>query len=532
MARGEGGEGGWDGDEDAPGDGVHAGASDARLTELLRADASTGEAALRELRARHRPAVLAYARLCTSGETAARELTAHAFTLAAQETGRGVDPRGPWRHQLLLLAWRVAVMWAADQRSRRVDPGLLARLHEAGPDGPHPPMLDAFRSLPARVQGLVWYGVVEQEPEDETAGLLGVTREDVTYGTESAVQALRAAFLKSHLTTSGNPRCQDFRRLIEESVRPENPRHSTDLRTHMAECGHCASAYEELSALRDDPRTALAEGLLPWGGTAYGAGGAHLAGGTARSHDRTRTEPGSWAALGTWPPSRRFVLGSAALGLALAPLLLFLISSGDSHPQKAGGAAAPVRPPVTVTATAPTTPSPSAPGTTGPPTPTPTKSPSPDPSRSAPPSPSHRKPAPPPPPPGDSYAQVVNLASGRCLDIADGDLEKGTDVVTASCTSSRTQRWRVDTEQGALRSYADPDFCLDSRGATDDGVGIWECESLDGRNGPNLRFAVTSTGVLRPAIAPDHALTPSGADKLDLAPDTGGRGQRWRAGAN
>ncbi|MEU6026365.1 RICIN domain-containing protein [Streptomyces tauricus] len=516
MARGEG-------DDDRPGGGVHTGASDARLTELLRADATTGDAALEELRARHRSAVLAYARLCTTGEYAARELTAHAFTLAARETVRGVDPRGPWRHQLLLLSWRVAVAWAGDQRSRRLDPGLLARLHEAGPGGPTPPMLDAFRSLPARIQGLIWYGLVEREPEDETAGLLGVTRQDVTYGLESSLQVLRATFLKSHLAASGNPRCQDFRRLIEESVRPDNPRHSTDLRTHMAECEHCATAYEVLSALRDDPRTALAEGLLPWGGTAY----VPTAG--PRPHDHERAESRPWSALQTWPRSRRLVLTSAALGVALAPLLLFLTPSGDSQPQGANGTATPTRPPVTVTATVPTTQLPSATSTTKPPKQT--RSPSPSKPTTPAPSPSRTKHTPPPSPPGGSYAQVVNLASGRCLDIRNGDLEKGTDVITAPCSASRTQRWRVDADEGALRSYADPDFCLDSRGATDDGVGIWECDSLDGHNGPNLRFAVTPTGTLTPAIAPDHALTPTGDNTLDLAPDTGGRGQRWRAGA-
>ncbi|NEC71312.1 ricin-type beta-trefoil lectin domain protein, partial [Streptomyces rochei] len=61
----------------------------------------------------------------------------------------------------------------------------------------------------------------------------------------------------------------DFRRLIEESIRPDSPRDSPDLHAHMARCPHCAEAYEEQCTLRDAPRTALAEGLLPWAGTAY-----------------------------------------------------------------------------------------------------------------------------------------------------------------------------------------------------------------------------------------------------------------------
>ncbi|MGH1553973.1 hypothetical protein ACRAWF_24585 [Streptomyces sp. L7] len=46
---------------------------------------STVYPALQELRARHRPPMLSYARLCTThGESAARRLAAQAFTLAAR----------------------------------------------------------------------------------------------------------------------------------------------------------------------------------------------------------------------------------------------------------------------------------------------------------------------------------------------------------------------------------------------------------------------------------------------------------------
>lgn len=48
-----------------PGHGIHEGASDARLTELLLADTGAAYPALQKLRARHHPHVLAYARLCT-----------------------------------------------------------------------------------------------------------------------------------------------------------------------------------------------------------------------------------------------------------------------------------------------------------------------------------------------------------------------------------------------------------------------------------------------------------------------------------
>ncbi|MFG1668599.1 ricin-type beta-trefoil lectin domain protein [Streptomyces sp. Y7] len=518
-----------------PGHGVHAGASDARLTELLRADTATAYQALQELRARHHAPVLAYARLCTPNDSMARQLAAQAFTLAARQTARGIDPGVPWRHQLLLLTARVAGTWAMDERAAGLDAGLLLVLNAAGPAGPVPPMLTAFQSLPPRTQGLIWYGVVEREPAERTASLLGLTREDVTYGTDPALQLLARSCLRARLAASDDPDCPDFGRLIEESVRPDSPRDSADLQAHMGRCPHCTTAYEELSALRDSPGTTLAEGLLPWGGTGYVAGGS--AGTRAEGLAARRGRAGRSGAGQGPQDRRRVVLVSTAVGVALLPLMAFLVSQGGSAPQDPVGAAStPVRvPPVAVTVTATVSATPTS---------SPSPSPSPSPSRSsrspsptknpAPTKTARPKPTPSPTrPPGGAYTQVVNVGSGLCLDVG-GAFFDGTDVITASCTSSRTQRWRVDADRGVLQSAADPDFCLDSRGSTDRGVGIWSCDSVDGRNGRNLMFVVDGAGLIRPAIAFGTAVTPDGGsgDVLSLEPAGGSSAQRWRAGAS
>ncbi|MEY9991862.1 hypothetical protein ABIE67_003894 [Streptomyces sp. V4I8] len=524
MARSDDG-----GDRDR---GTYGGASDARLTELLRAPTATAYPALQELRARHHAPVLAYARLCTPNESTARQLAAQAFTLAARQTARGIDPGLPWRHQLLLLTARLAGTWAGDERAAGLDAGLLLVLNTTGPYGPVPPMLTAFQSLPSRTQGLIWYGVVEREPAERTAGLLGLTREDVTYGTDPALQQLARSCLRARLAASDDPDCPDFGRLIEESVRPDSPRDSADLHAHMAHCPHCTTAYEELSALRDAPRGALAEGLLPWGGTAYVAGDAGERGGVGRAAE------GSWRERGWRPDRRRVVLVSAAIGVALLPLVAFLAAQGGSSAQDpVASVSTPVSVPpvaVTVTATVSATPSTSSPS------PSPSASPSasrssksPSPTMSPTPTRTARpKPTPSPThPPTGTYAQVVNVASGLCLDVG-GAFFNGTDVITSPCGSSRTQRWRVDTDRGVLQSAADPGFCLDSRGSTDRGVGIWTCDSVYGSNGRNLRFVVDDDGAIRPAIALERAVTPDGAagDRLSLEPVNGGAGQRWKAG--
>ncbi|MGW0293317.1 ricin-type beta-trefoil lectin domain protein [Streptomyces tuirus] len=499
------------------GRGPYGEAPDARLTVLLRGDTATAYAALRELHRRHRPAALAYARLCTASESAARRLVAETFTAAARETAHGVEPRVPLRHHLLLLTARLAASWAHDDRSAGLDPGLLLVLNTTGtPGGPQPPLLAAFHALPSRTQGLLWYAVVDDEPEGRTAAFLDLAPQDVVYGTAQALQAMAQACIKSRLAASDDPRCADFRRLIEESTRADAPRHSADLHAHMAQCPHCTAAHEELTTLRDTPRAALAEGLLPWSGPAY----------TTRQGPEPRVVAGGTGSRR--PPSRRLLLASAAFGVALVPLAILMLPSGDTADHRSAGAVGTptTAPPVTVTATVSATPSPSRTSKS----PSPTRSPSPSPT-TRPPRPSHRpSPSPTAHAPNGRYAQVVNVASGRCLEVY-GDFDNGTDVVTAPCTAAPTQRWRVDTGRGVVQSSADPDYCLDSRGSVEKGVGIWDCDSVDGDNGDNLRFTVDSDGVIRPAIAIETAVTPDRGGELSLEPLTGGTAQRWRAGA-
>ncbi|MEU0115420.1 ricin-type beta-trefoil lectin domain protein [Streptomyces bobili] len=124
----------------------------------------------------------------------------------------------------------------------------------------------------------------------------------------------------------------------------------------------------------------------------------------------------------------------------------------------------------------------------------------------------------------------MNVATGRCLEVA-GDFGNGTDVVTVPCSGSAGQRWRVDTDRGVLQSYADSDYCLDSRGSVEKGLEIWQCSSVDGRNGRNLTFTVDGDGTIRPAIAVATAVTADSGGGVYFAPLDGSARQRWRAGA-
>ncbi|MFC7512499.1 ricin-type beta-trefoil lectin domain protein, partial [Streptomyces thermocarboxydus] len=125
--------------------------------------------------------------------------------------------------------------------------------------------------------------------------------------------------LRARLTASEDPDCPDFGRLIEESIR-RTALVTAPICRPMTHCPHCTTAYEELAALRDAPRTALAEGLLPWGGTGYAAGGPveRAAGdtgvwwaGSGPAGPGRESEDGERA-----PDHRRTVLVSAVLGAA------------------------------------------------------------------------------------------------------------------------------------------------------------------------------------------------------------------------
>lgn len=165
--------------------------------------------------------------------------------------------------------------------------------------------------------------MLEREPEDRTAAFLGVRRTDVSFGVPQALKALAQACLRERLAASDDARCADFRLLIEEAVRPDGPRRSADLDAHMARCPHCTAAFEDLRALRDAPRQTLAEGLLPWRGTAY-----------VHAEEPRPAAPEPPAVRQVWPPRRRVLLASAALGVALAPLLVFVLIPAQSHDQQ------------------------------------------------------------------------------------------------------------------------------------------------------------------------------------------------------
>ncbi|MFF7214471.1 ricin-type beta-trefoil lectin domain protein [Streptomyces sp. NPDC008238] len=534
--------------------------SDAALTERVRAGAPTAYPATEELRRRHLPAVACYARLCTRDGAAAGQLAAQAFALAWQEVHRGVDPRGPWRHRLLMLVHQAAAVWAAGSRRERLGdayaafiddirgaeqrlpglPGLPVhpRLHLAERSVP----AGAFAALPQHTQGVLWHAVVERESAAGVALCTGDRPSELADLTARARDALREAYLRTYLDRSQDPRCKGFGRLLDAAARRDDARQNADVDRHLAHCPGCSGALETLIALERDPRPLLVAALLGWAGPAYLAArsapeppATAPAPPAAPGTSRRRRRPGPLERLlrlRTRYPSPLVSLLLVAVAALAATGLVY--ATGD-HPAPTGNGGVLPRPPaVTVTATATQTVTPSPTATPGP-SRTAGASGGPGGTAARSPAPPTRTPGTRPPRkvPGSAYAQVVNDASGLCLDVRDEEFDKGDDVIVAGCDAgSASQKWRVDP-RGLLVNGADPAFCLDSRGDTDRGLGIWACSSVEGGNAANLLFLVDSLGRVRPQIDLGTAMRPDGSipgSTLSFTTVGTADAQRWHAG--
>ncbi|MEU4098266.1 RICIN domain-containing protein [Streptomyces sp. NPDC026673] len=541
--------------------------SDAALTERVRAGAPTAYPATEELRRRHLPAVLCYARLCTRNQSAADQLAAQAFALAWQEVHRGTDPRGPWRHRLLMLVHQAAAVWAGGSRRERLgaeyaafiddirdaeqrlpgQPGLPVhpRLHLAE----RSVLLGGFAALPQHTQGVLWHVVVERESAADVARWTGDKPSEIPDLTARARDALRETYLRIYLERSDDPRCRGFGRLLDAAARRDDARQNEDVEQHLAHCPGCSGALETLIALERDPRPPLAAALLGWAGPAYVAArcapappATAPAAVAAPVASRRRPRPGPLERLLTlrarYPSPLVSLLLVAAASLAATGLVF---ATGDDRAPTGNDRALPPPPAgsVTVTATATETVIP-RPSTTPGSSVTPGASPTGSPARPGTGVTTHSAPAtrapgtsPPRRVPGSSFGQIVNEASGLCLDVRDEEFDKGDDVIVAGCDSgSASQQWRLDS-RGLLVNGADSAFCLDSRGDTDRGLGIWACSSIEGRNARNLQFLVDSLGRVRPQIDLDTAMEPDGSapgSTLSFASAGKGSAQRWFAG--
>ncbi|MFG2313003.1 ricin-type beta-trefoil lectin domain protein [Streptomyces sp. NPDC048566] len=452
-------------------------------------------------------AVVVYARVFTTQETAGEHLAAESFTRAVEELRAGVDPLGTARHHALTHVRETAGLWAADSRREHLRTDFLAWTLTAGARPANDPsavddsghglpnvMLSAFAQLAEYARGVLWYSVVDAEPSGTVAAFASVPARAVPDLLGKAHRALHAAYVQEHLARHGTPRCEAFRRLVEAASSAGEGRHHPDLVAHLADCSRCTQLLGDLRRMSDDPRGTLAEGLLPWGGAAYATGialreidgpDAEASGGrTMRSEAHAphgnatgavRAPAGSGAVTGPAHRSaRRRRLPAAVLALSALALVSVVAASAVLDRQDGPPDA---RPAPRQRST------PSASGT-----------------RSASAQPSLLRVGVP--------AQLVHAGTGLCLDVEGEKVQKHVNAVAATCTSTPTQRWTLDSE-GRLHNTADPDFCLKADGNAA-AIGIRPCASDDPEKRSRMTFFVRANGAITSRPRPEQAVVPVG----------------------
>lgn len=127
-----------------------------------------------------------------------------------------------------------------------------------------------------------------------------------------------------------------------------------------------------------------------------------------------------------------------------------------------------------------------------------------------------------------SYLQIVNQSTGLCMDIENGAMSAGTNVMQWTCTGAAWQKWSYDATTGLIRSLHDPRYCLDNSGRYDDGANIviWPCNG-----NANQRFTLsTVNGTLsmrtHPAQVIDTVGSSAGDDIITYSSGAGAN-QQW-----
>lgn len=196
---------------------------------VLAAAAGEGdESASDELYRRHHEAVLRYARGLVRDQYLAEDLTSEAFARTFAALRQGLGPREACRPYLYTVVRNAAVDWVRAGRRTVVTDQVAEWAAEPEDDPPDVDELDAlvraFRSLPERWQTVLWYTLIEDEPVQRVAELLGMEPGAVSQLSFRAREGLREAFLVA--SCGGRPECAEFVSQLAAHVRRPGRRRS------------------------------------------------------------------------------------------------------------------------------------------------------------------------------------------------------------------------------------------------------------------------------------------------------------------
>ncbi|MCC3772657.1 sigma-70 family RNA polymerase sigma factor, partial [Streptomyces sp. UNOC14_S4] len=266
--------------------------SDIELVTRMRAGQSE---AYEELYRRHAPAVRRYARSCCRDPHTAEDLTNEVFASTLQAVRGGGGPNAAVRAYLLTTVRRVAAAWAKTTRREQLVEDFAAfaasasRAARGTPDsegaGPGADVLamreaeqslavQAFRSLPARWQTVLWHTTVEEESLSEVAPLLGLTANAAAVLAHRAREGLKQAYLQAHVSaalTSGGSCARYADRLGAFARGGLRTRAERGLRKHLEECEKCRTAAVEVADVNTRLRALLPVAVIGWSAASLSA---------------------------------------------------------------------------------------------------------------------------------------------------------------------------------------------------------------------------------------------------------------------
>ena len=234
--------------------------SDAQLIERARAGA---DGAVAELYRRHEPAGR---RLAASYPRAGApdDVVHDAFQRILTAIRNGAGPTESFRAYLFVTIRRVAAAQIAAGSDEPLDDlpeGLQPEADQVIDLTERTIVLDAYGSLPDRMQTVLWQTEVEGRPPRELAPALGMSANAVAALVSRARERLRQAYLQAHLQVPADPGCAPHRQRLGEYVRRDGAGRSRSATAdHVAGCAPCAALVAELT----DVNRLFARAVLPW----------------------------------------------------------------------------------------------------------------------------------------------------------------------------------------------------------------------------------------------------------------------------
>lgn len=231
--------------------------------ELLEQVRQGAETAFGTLFVRHRAHALAVARRVV-GERDAEDVVAEAFEriLVILRSGRG--PTTTFRPYLAVTVHNVAVNRLRGRRRERVtEPGdlipLLVADDTSGRYLTSAVVRDAFASLPARWQQVLWLCEVDRVPHDEVGELLGINANAVAALALRARRGLADAYLAQYARSSDSAECRKIVHHLPGYVNGHLTRARREaVDAHLRTCRSCPAAILELGEARRDVGALLA----------------------------------------------------------------------------------------------------------------------------------------------------------------------------------------------------------------------------------------------------------------------------------